>query len=62
MAKMSAKKIKSAAKSKPLVQNCFIIHVSIQEDMGLIEPEDGWVGPTHMATPTWVLDPILVLK
>ena len=47
MAKMSAKKIKSSAKSKPLVQNCFIIHVSIREDMGLIDPEDGWVGPTH---------------
>ena len=59
---MSAKKIKSAAKSKPLVQNRIIIHVSIQEDMGQIDPEDGWVGPTHMATPTWVLDPILVLK
>ena len=62
MAKMNAKKIKSAAKSKPLVQNCFTIHVSIEEDMGLIDPEDGWVGPTHMATPTWVLYPILVLK
>ena len=62
MAKISAKKIKSAAKSKPLVQNCFIMHVSIREDMELIDPDDGWVGPTHMATPTWVLDPILVLK
>ena len=62
MAKISAKKIKSAAKSKPLVQNGFIIHVLIKEDIGSIKPEDGWVGPTHMATPTWVLDPILVLK
>ena len=62
MAKMSAKKIKSAAKSEPLVQNCFIIHASIKEDMRLIDPRDGWVGPTHMATPTWFLDPILVLK
>ena len=62
MAKMSAKKIKSAAKSKPLVQNCFIIHVLIREDMGLINPEDGWAGPTHVATPTWVLDPILHCK
>ena len=62
MAKISAKKIKSAAKSKPLVQNCFIIHVSIREDMGLIDPEEEWVGPTHMATPTWVLDPILHCK
>ena len=61
MAKMSAKKIKSAAKSKPLVQNGFIIHVLIKEDIGLIEPEDGWVRPTHMARPTWVLDPILAL-
>ena len=62
MAKISAKKIKSAAKSKPLFQNCFIIHVSIREDMGLIDPEEEWVGPTHMATPTWVLDPILHCK
>ena len=62
MAKMSAKKIKCAAKFEPLVQNCYIIHVSIKEDMELIDPIDGWVGPGHMATPTWVLDPILVLK
>ena len=62
MAKMSAKKIKSAAKSEPLVQNCFIIHVLIEEDMELIDPKNGWVGRTLMATPTWVLDPILVLK
>ena len=61
MAKMSAKNIKSAAKSKPFVQNGFIIHVLIKEDIGLIEPEDGWVRLTHMARPTWVLDPILVL-
>ena len=37
MAKMSAKKTKNAAKSKPLDQNCFIIHVSIEEDMELID-------------------------
>ena len=61
MAKMSAKKIKSTAESEPLVQNCFVIHFLIREDMGLIDPEDVWVGPTHLATPTWVLDPILVL-
>ena len=62
MAKMSAKKIKSAAKSKPLAQNRIIIHISIKEDIGLIDPEEEGVGPTYMATPTWVLDPILVLK
>ena len=61
MAKKSAKKIKNAAKPKLLDQNCFNIHVSIEEDLGLIDPEYGWVGPTHMATPTWVLDPILGL-
>ena len=49
---MSAKEIKSGAKSKPLVQNGFIIHVLIEKDIGLIEPEDGWVRPTHMARPT----------
>ena len=62
MAKMSAKKIKTAAKSKLLVQNCFLMHVSIREDMELIDPDDGRVRPTHMATPTCVLDPILYLR
>ena len=62
MVKMSAKIMKTAAKSEPLVQNCFIIHVSIKEDMRLIDQRDGWVGPSHMATPPWFLDPSLVLK
>ena len=52
MAKMSAKKIKIDAKSKPLASKCSFIHILIKEDMEQIDPKDRGRGIPIRAPPT----------
>ena len=52
MAKMSAKKIKSVAKSKPLASKRSFIHILIKEDMGQIDLKGRRRGIPIRAPPT----------
>ena len=47
MAKISAKKIKIDAKSKPLASKRSFIHILIKEDMEQIDLKDRGRGPSH---------------
>ena len=59
---MRAEKIKIAAKSKPLAQNCLSLYVLIKKDMEQIYLRDTVLGTTYMVRPTPQSDPILLLK
>ena len=62
MVKNRAKKIKIAAKSKPLASQSSSLHVLIKEDMEQIEDKDRGLVVTYMVRPASESDPILLLK